>query len=185
MIRREHLDKGVTLYCGDCRERRKPWGKTPIKSVVACRGCDWTWMPSSGFGSEPCPKCGKVRSVRDRNYEGKKNIASLKTAVRRKRSSGEQERIYRRRAALLVGRGELMCVKCGCDRPELLEINHKDGGGGKEHRAAGNKFYRQIANMMRAVDDLELLCRPCNAVHYLETKHGPLPFKIVWGDDAN
>jgi hypothetical protein len=43
-----------------------------------------------------------------------------------------------------------------------------------------------IAKMDRDVDDLELLCRPCNAVHYLEMRHGPLPFRIVWeGGDAN
>ena len=40
----------ATLYLGDCRDqrvakepRRKPWGKTPIKEVVACRACLWTW----------------------------------------------------------------------------------------------------------------------------------------------
>lgn len=47
-------------------------------------------------------------------------------------------------------------------------------------------FYREIAKLRRAVDDLELLCRPCNAIHYLELKHGPLPFRVVWSaPDAN
>jgi len=74
----------------------------------------------------------------------------------------------------------------GCDRSELLEINHKEGGGGKELRGTGHKFYREIAKLRRAVDDLELLCRPCNAIHYLELKYGPLPFRVVWSaPDAN
>jgi hypothetical protein len=61
-----------------------------------------------------------------------------------------------------------------------LEINHVNGGGGKEMKSLGNKFYREIARLRRDVEDLELLCRPCNAVHALELKHGPLPFRVVW-----
>lgn len=178
---------------GPCRDervalvpRRKPWGKTPIKAVVACRACDWTWKPSTGFGHEPCPRCGKIRSVRDRNYEGKRNIATLKKHLKRNpRRTLDWDRTYRRRAVLLVGRGVVSCVRCGCDKPEVLEINHKTGGGGKELRQLKGKFHRAIATMRRGVDDLELLCRPCNAVHALELKYGPLPFKVVWeGGDA-
>jgi hypothetical protein len=175
MSRIERLAEGVTL--------RKPWGKTPLKAVVACRACDWTWKPVSGFGNEPCPKCSKIRSVRDRKYE--KNITALKPGIIRRRSSSEWERTYRNRSRLLVGRGRLECVGCGCDKIELLEINHKNGGGGKEFKELGNKFYRDIAKMERTVDDLELLCRPCNAVHYLQTKFGPLSFKVLWGVDAD
>lgn len=171
----EHLAEGVTLYLG----RRKPWGKTPLKAVVACRACDWTWKPYSGFGNESCPKCGKIRSVRDRKYESKKS--ALNASIIRRRTGGDWERTYRKRARLLVGRGTLACNNCGCDKEELLEINHKNGGGGKEFKASGNKFYRDIAKMVRGVDDLELLCRPCNALQYLETKYGPLPFRITWG----
>ena len=174
-----------TLYLGDERiavvPRRKPWGKTPIKAVVSCRACDWSWKPTTGFGNERCPKCGKVRSVRDRNYKGRKNVAAIKKwRAHRPGYATEWTRRYRRRAVLLVGRGVLACVRCGCDVPELLEINHKNGAGGKEHRELGQRFYTAIAKMRRIVDDLELLCRPCNAVHYLEMKHGPLPFRVVW-----
>lgn len=181
-----------TLYLGDCREakkdervalvpRRKPWSKTAIKSIVACKACDWTWKPSTGFGHEPCPKCNTIRSVRDRNYDGKANIASLKKHISGGgRRTTEWDRTYRRRAVMLVGRGILACSRCGCNRPDLLEINHKNGGGGVELRALKGKFYRAIAKMDRSVDDLELLCRPCNAVHALELKFGPLPFRVVW-----
>src|SRR5690349_5266768 len=82
--------------------------------------------------------------------------------------------------AMLVGRGSVLCIRCGCDRPEMLEINHKNGGGREELRRLKTTFYRMIARLERAVDDLELLCRPCNAVHALELRHGPLPFKVTW-----
>lgn len=160
---------------------RKPRGKTPLKDRVACRGCDWTWRPYSGFGNEACPKCGKVRSVTVRTYEKKKNIASI--AAFRSANPGyskEWERRYRKRALMIVGRGLISCVRCQCDRLELIEINHKNGGGSKELRGLGHKWHRMIARLERHVDDLELLCKPCNSVHALELKYGPLPFRVVW-----
>ena len=55
-----------TLYLGADQRvsavpRRAPWGKTPIKEVVSCRACLWTWKPSTGFGHEHCPQCRKAR----------------------------------------------------------------------------------------------------------------------------
>lgn len=160
----------ATLYLG---ERFKP--------VVACRACDTTWKPSCTTTREPCPGCGKIKEVRARP-KATRNIDGLKVwRAARPGYSTEWERRYRRRALLVVGRGSVSCVRCGCDRPDLIEINHKNGGGGKELRGLGNKWHRQIAKLERPVDDLELLCKPCNAVHALELKHGPLPFRVVWG----
>lgn len=166
------------------KPRRKPWGKTPIKAVVSCKGCLWTWRPTTGFGHEACPKCGKVKSVRQRTHAP--NLKAVNEWRRHRPGyATEKDREYRQRAVLLVGGGVVSCVRCGCDRPELLEINHINGGGGKELKRSGHKFYRDIALLKRATDDLELLCRPCNSVHYLELKHGDLPFRVVWeGDDG-
>lgn len=185
MTRVEHIGR-ATLYLGDepvlsRTPKRRPWCKTPIKEVVHCRGCRWTWKPTTGFGHEACPKCDKVRDVRKRDHSKRANIGAVKEW--RKRRPGyatEKDREYRKRAVLLVGRGELVCAQCGCDRPELLEINHINGGGGREFKATGHQFYRNIALLKRDVADLNLLCRPCNAIHALELKHGPLPFRIVW-----
>lgn len=95
--------------------------------------------------------------------------------------SRENGRRVRKTALLLVGGGIVRCVRCGCDRAELIEINHKNGGGAKEIKGKGSRMVRDIALLRRAVGDLELLCKPCNAVHALELKHGPLPFVITWG----
>lgn len=165
----------ATLYLGDCR-------KSKIKSRVGCRSCEWVWKPSGEATREACPNCGIVRDVRDRNGEKKPNIESIKKwRAERPGYSTEWERRYRLRALMLVGRGTIACVRCGCDQPNLIEINHKNGGGGKEHKSSGRQFHRRIASLDRPVDDLELLCKPCNAVHALELKHGPLPFRVVWG----
>ena len=153
---------------------------TLYKEVVACRQCDATWRPNATRTHENCPNCGKRKDVRlrksaPRNLEGLKAWRAANPGY-----STEWERRYRRRALLVIGSGSIVCVRCGCDRPELIEINHINGGGGKELKGLGNKWHRQIAKLERATDDLELLCRPCNAVHALELKHGPLPFRVVW-----
>lgn len=92
----------------------------------------------------------------------------------------------RHEALLKVGHGVIKCVCCGCDREEILHINHKNGGGTKERketRGSGDTMARRIVNGTRSVDDLELRCYPCNALHYIELKYGKIPMKIMWGGD--
>ena len=78
--------------------------------------------------------------------------------------------------------GNPHCIKCGCNDIRLLEINHKNGGGNQECRK-GEKIiniYWEIYKGRRNIDDLEILCRVCNARHYLELKYGELPYKIIY-----
>lgn len=161
----------ATLYLGDCR----------VKEVVTCRDCLFAWKPSGTRTTEKCPSCGKRRDVRKRAH--KPNVPALK-AWRAKNPgyATEKSRQYRQIALRVIGGGVVACAECGCDDERLLEINHKDGGGGKEMRAkTSHKFYRDIARLIRPCGDLNLLCRVCNAAHYLESKYGELPFLIVWG----
>lgn len=155
----------------------------PTRRAVHCRQCDMTWQPAGLSARENCPKCGKVKDVRERarsptpaDFASLAKLRSIKSPGR----TAEQERRWRRRALMVVGGGSIACVRCGCDRPELLEINHKNGGGRPELLSVGKLWTRKIARLERDTSDLELLCRPCNAVHYLEMKHGPLPFSVTW-----
>jgi hypothetical protein len=63
----------------------------------------------------------------------------------------------------------LKCRKCKCDKLELLEINHINGGGSKEIKKLGNNkvFYRKILDGTRSTTDLEM-------------KFGELPYKLTW-----
>lgn len=80
--------------------------------------------------------------------------------------------------AMLKISPELKCSNCGCPEIRILEINHKNGGGGKENTrreksaayARLGRFYDDITTGRRQTDDLNLLCRVCNAVHYAELK---------------
>lgn len=87
----------------------------------------------------------------------------------------------------MISGGNPHCVRCGCDDKRLLEINHKDGGGSKENQGGkkAQQFYWDIYMKRRKTDDLELLCRICNARHYLELKYGELPYKIFYNRKEN
>lgn len=103
---------------------------------------------------------------------------------RRRRSTRlEQGRILRKKVIDLFG-GK--CVYCGCDIFEVLEINHKNGGGNAERRKSGswqggNGYLREFLNGTRNKDDYELTCRICNAWHYLVKIKGiPDRWKITF-----
>lgn len=75
----------------------------------------------------------------------------------------------------------MKCVRCGTERYELLEINHKNGYGNferKHGKITGKTFYRHIVIGKRDIDDLEILCRPCNMVHAAEMMGGP-KYKVI------
>jgi hypothetical protein len=86
------------------------------------------------------------------------------------------------KAKWMVGRGILKCVNCGCDDERILEINHKNGGGSKERKKYTNinRYYSDIINGNRSVLDLDIMCRVCNALHYIKLKYGIMEHLVVW-----
>jgi len=78
----------------------------------------------------------------------------------------------------------MKCARCGCDDTKFLEINHIKGGGNKEHKKRGKKVTRNmillIHHKKRSVEDLNLLCRICNALDHLERVFGKTRIRIVW-----
>lgn len=65
--------------------------------------------------------------------------------------------------------GGAICSGCGCDIYEILEINHKNGGGHKEHREKTMaQMYRDILSGKSNKNDYNILCRVCNSLHYVK-----------------
>jgi predicted RNA-binding Zn-ribbon protein involved in translation (DUF1610 family) len=149
-----------------------------LKSKLKCRRCGWVWMRTIDRISQPCPKCGGI--VEARQCRRAKNIVALKKFLQAHPRDHRAVYAMERKSILsLVGKGIIKCANCSCDRPELLEVNHINGGGGKEHRL--NKAYlRDVLMLRRKTDDLELRCRVCNALHALELRFGKLPFRIEY-----
>jgi hypothetical protein len=176
------------------RSERKPRPiAIKLKSELLCRKCGASWSYSGSSVITQCPYCGATKDARDRTGAG----ASHKNAVQRKKSMiawseqpenrrarGTKYRILTRKRVFFKVSGSIspVCVRCGCDDTRLLEINHKNGGGAKEMQngKGSTRFYLDIANGTRDTDDLELLCKPCNAIHALELKYGQLPMRVVW-----
>lgn len=174
----------VRIIQGDVRERT-----VPLKDYLLCRKCARGWRRVSSHQSQNCPYC--TAGVDARNRKGHtKNPNRLSQLLKWRRDNPEAVLIlakrgrdtYRKAALLAIGGGSIMCAGCGCDSYDYLEINHKNGGGAAEFRKSGHAFYRLIATGRRQTEDLEILCKVCNARHALELKYGRLPFKIIWGE---
>jgi len=91
----------------------------------------------------------------------------------------EYDRRLREKVLILLG-GK--CINCGCDEFEVLEINHKNGGGRKErYTNRARQFYLHILNGTRKTDDLELTCIICNAYHKAKVlRKAKSNWKIIW-----
>ena len=84
---------------------------------------------------------------------------------------------------MIVGKGKLECIRCGCNIFKALEINHKNLGGTQEnlrYLKNSDKLIHLIKDRKRKTNDLEITCRVCNSVHYLEKKYGICGFKVLW-----
>jgi hypothetical protein len=102
-----------------------------------------------------------------------------KDPARTAEMESEKRKRKRQRALLLVGRGLIKCINCGCNKPEFLEVNHINGGGSKENKKS-SKFYSDLLAGRRGIEDLELRCKVCNVLHYSEKIYGKLPSNIIW-----
>ena len=77
--------------------------------------------------------------------------------------------------------GGARCCNCGCDIFTILEINHVNGGGRVELKIKQSRqLYRDIARGCVDVTEYNVLCRVCNALHYVESVLGILGHKVYW-----
>jgi len=87
----------------------------------------------------------------------------------------------KRRAMEMLGGAK--CVRCGCDEIDFLEFNHINGGGCKEIKQ-GQYLYMadKLLSGKRKPEGLEVLCRICNALDFLERKNkqSAKKYQIKW-----
>lgn len=157
-----------------------------VRSHLVCRKCGGDWEYDGKTLTTNCPFCGAVKEARVRKYHSDpKAVKKLHDwnkknwkEIYKKSSVIFKKRLFFRVSGLIHPK----CVRCGCDDIRLIEVNHKFGGGNKEYQKGKKvwKVHQDIVRFRRKTDDLELLCKPCNAIHYLEMKYGKLPVKVVW-----
>lgn len=132
---------------------------------------DFYWKPHERKFRNNCKKCqNKLEMINKKSrYYKSPNIAEWKK--------------NRRIAVLKKIQNSISCIRCGCDDYRLLEINHKNGKGRKElknFQKYGRSVEEVIRRGWRKTNDLELLCKPCNSIHFLEMKYGLLPIEVKW-----
>ena len=78
----------------------------------------------------------------------------------------EQHKRVREKAMERIGGKR--CFNCGCNDFSILEINNINGGGRKELKTKQNRqLYRDIMNDKVNLNEYNVLCRICNALHYV------------------
>ncbi len=64
--------------------------------------------------------------------------------------------------------GGRRCANCVCDEVSLLEVNHTNGGRAVAKSRRNRQLYRDIARGGVELSDYNVLCRVCNALHYIQ-----------------
>jgi predicted Zn-ribbon and HTH transcriptional regulator len=171
----------------ECEHTGKRKRKSILKEVIRCRGCWFVFKYNGTTVYTKCPNCGKKLNACDRTQEAKlyyqKHPEIMVTFENSKKKKDKRtpsaDNLHRSVLYVVAGTTDVKC-KCGCNDIRFLEINHINGGGTKEFRAKGSRVYWDIIQHKRPVDDLEVMCKVCNALHYLELKYGKLPFNITY-----
>jgi hypothetical protein len=123
--------------------------------------------------------------VRERSKQLQRQYAR-KPEIRRRRVEYNRKYFQRQKSKVIELFGG-KCVYCGCDDLTAFEINHKKGGGRKESNSWSRAtYYHKILTGERRRDDLELVCRVCNARHYSEVLKGVSGnWEIKWNGAKN
>lgn len=105
------------------------------------------------------------------------------TLAKRRAENREEYRLYAKRDRVVARAkvfellGGARCVECGCSDERILEFNHINCDGWtwrKTHRneRSGIGFYRAVLTGKIDKNSLNVLCRVCNQVHFVEFKYG-------------
>lgn len=104
-----------------------------------------------------------------------------KTAKKQIWLSHSSEYLQEVRLLVLNMLGGPICVDCGCNKLEILEINHINGGGYKERQKRSTlNYYRKILQTDYPQLKYNVMCRVCNSLHYVRDILKISGHKVVW-----
>lgn len=182
-------NKVTRLYCSArCRSAyyrshgRGARQKLPDDRI--CPGCGTAFKASAGkhygrFCTTQCYQRAYQKKIYTPHSEKRQGRREYLKKWRKKNTGYEKAR--RLRAMEVVGNGVLKCSNCGCDKINILEIDHINGNGTKEHRQQTvHAFYTAIANGTRTTDDLRILCKVCNQLAYVQNYFGIKGHQVLW-----
>ena len=185
--KQEFVKKEITKTCSMCKQ-------TKSLTEFYKRSDSYKYITLKARYKPYCKDCwlNIRREWRKNNPERyKQHYTEYNSKNMSRISAGVKRRYYELKVKVIAILGG-KCVYCGCDDLRFLEINHIEGGGNKEKKAAKifgraymREFYLSIINGERK--DVELVCGPCNKLHFYWLKFGRdnVPFKIIWNVEEN
>ena len=110
--------------------------------------------------------------------ERRKQSSDYNPEEERRRWREQHKKVREKAMNRLGGRH---CVNCGCVEFSILEINHVNGGGRMELKRRQNRqLYRDIVNDKVDLSEYNVLCRVCNALHYVQDILGIEGHQVLW-----
>ena len=136
------------VICEDIGKGKRT--KAKLKEVIQCRKCWFSFRYTGNTINTQCPNCGNNIDARDRNEYSKNRKEHFLNLARTRKSSQESHRnLHKRALFVVVGHTNVKCSYCGCNDIRLLEINHKNGGGGKEMKSTIGTYILSAINLSK------------------------------------
>jgi hypothetical protein len=146
---------------------------------MKCKNCNMEFDRLIKFkkhNERYCKKCHYHFYYNEiRKYKEKDVAARIKSAAK----CQDKQRV---KLMEMINGGIARCKYCGCDELRFLEFNHINGGGNIQYKKYKLTFQRQIVLGLIDIKELEITCRVCNHLKFLETKNPDQAkrFKITW-----
>ena len=122
------------------------------------------------MGGRGCAACHRIYTLHwqkvnsDRYNERMKKYRTENPNIIRPMEKRRKTRLRIRAIKFLGGR----CVDCGCTDLRILNINHKNGNGGKTRPKDAGTFYRNILNGTYNKDEFDVMCYNDNILYEYE-----------------
>lgn len=161
-----------TVLCADCRGSQTGSQRRYYRNKAAgvCRDCS---RPSDG--KSRCKECAEKRKGAARKHYNKRkaerrcNRCNKPTDGRvrceecTKRDSDRQRAQYQQlRDEVFAAYGGYQCSLCPCCDPDVMEIDHVDGGGNKHRREIGQSALYAWLKSNGFPAGFRVLCPTCN-----------------------
>lgn len=170
--------------------RKGSWKGRKLKQEQRiCKTCGkkfWFRLCYAKRPGKPGTYCSNSCRAKQLYGQYNPNISELGKVIGPKAAKGyrykERQQAIRLEAITLL-RPELTCCICGCDRYEMLEINHIFGKTEERKTESGYRLWQLVIKLKeKAKEQFDVRCSICNWLNWIERKFmlNGTEYTIVW-----